>query len=295
MKTGNPADKPTEIKEQAVSLPLLPRLKLAYAEWEPAEAYKGTVIAVHGLTRQKRDFDFLAGTLSANGYKVLAVDAPGRGGSDWLINPVLYNLDFYADAFTAFIRALGLSRIHWIGTSMGGLIAMQIAAKGRGSLLRSLTLVDITHRPNRAGLERIMGYVNADLPTFASPAQYLDLLRKNLPLGEQTPDYVWKHYAEHQLVKRGDRYAFHFDPKVAQRAHEDLKFPVDLAAGMQQVACPVALVAGGVSDICTPAEIEDMKALQPGLLLHICPNAGHVPALADVATQQFIHRHISAA
>ena len=293
MKHAGPLEKPTALREQQIPLAGGKPLTLAYADWQQEDAYRGTVVAVHGLTRQKRDFDFVAATLAKNGYQVIAVDAPGRGGSSWLADPNQYNLDFYADVFVAFLKNLGFTRVHWLGTSMGGLIALRIAEKDKANMLRSLTLIDITHKPHRAGLERIMGYVVENLPVFTSPAQYLDILKKNLPLGDMTPDYVWSHYAEHQLKKSGNNYIFHFDPKIARRAQEDFKKPVDLTAGMKKISCPVALVAGGKSDICTAQEIADTKALQPDLQVHICPMAGHVPALADAASQQFIYKNIS--
>ncbi len=296
MKLASPLDKPAGIKQQDITVPGYPKpITLAYTEWTPEDAYKGTVIAVHGLTRQKRDFDFMAATLSKNGYQVLAVDVPGRGGSSWLGDPNLYNLDFYADVFTAFMKQLGFTRAHWVGTSMGGLIALKMAEKAKAKLLRSLTLIDITAKPHRAGLERIMGYITEDLPVFQTPDQYLDIIKKNLPLGDSTPDYVWKHYVAHQLKKVPGGYAFHFDPKIARRASEDFKKGVDLSDGMTKVECPVALVAGGVSDICTKAEIDATKAVQPSLALHVVPTAGHVPSLADAASQQFIYKVIGSA
>lgn len=293
MKLASPLDKPAGIHQQDITVSgYLKPITMSYVEWTPEDAYKGTVIAVHGLTRQKRDFDFLAATLSKNGYQVLAVDAPGRGGSSWLADPNLYNLDFYADVFTAFMKQLGLTRAHWVGTSMGGLIALKMAEKGKGKLLRSLVLIDITHKPHRAGLERIMGYVTENLPSFSSPEQYLDIIHKNLPMGDSTPDYVWRHYVMHQLKKTGTGYHFHFDPKIARRALEDFRKGVDLTEGMKKIECPIALVAGGISDICTKTEIEETKALQPSIAVHICPTAGHVPALADAASQQFIYKII---
>lgn len=296
MKLASPLDKPASINQQAVTVAGYPKpISLTYAEWVPEDAYRGTVVAVPGLTRQKRDFDFLAGTLAKNGYQVLAVDPPGRGGSSWLSDPNLYNLDFYADIFVAFLKHMGLTRPHWVGTSMGGLIALKMAEKGRAQMFRSLTLIDITHKPNRKGLERIMGYITEDLPVFTSPDQYLDIIKKNLPMGDATPDYVWKHNVIHQLKKKGDNYIFHFDPKIARRALEDFKRQLDLTEGMKKIECPLALVAGGVSDICTKEEIDELKALQPSLALHICPTAGHAPGLADAASQQFIYKVISGA
>jgi pimeloyl-ACP methyl ester carboxylesterase len=293
MKVASPLEKPAAIGQQAITVTGYPKpLQIAYAEWQPEDAYRGTILAVHGYSRQKRDFDFLAGTLAKNGYQVLAVDVPGRGGSSWLADPNLYNLDFYADVFVAFLKHMSLSKAHWIGTSMGGLIALRMAEKGRANLFRSLTLVDITHKPARAGLDRISNYITEDLPTFTNPDQYLEILKKTLPLGAMTPDYVWKHYALHQLKKNGDTLVFHFDPKIARRALVDFKSNVDLTDGMTKIACPLALVAGGVSDLCTSEEIKSVQALQPEVAVHICPSAGHVPALADAPTQTFVYKTI---
>ncbi|TAL33291.1 MAG: alpha/beta fold hydrolase, partial [Alphaproteobacteria bacterium] len=181
MKIASPLEKPAAVAAQAITVAGYPKpITLAYADWQPEDAYRGTVVAVHGLTRQKRDFDFVAATLAKNGYQVLAVDAPGRGGSTWLGDPNLYNLDFYADVFVAFLKHMGLTRPHWLGTSMGGLIALKMAEKGKANMFRSLTLVDITHKPARAGLDRIMGYITEDLPVFSSPDQYLEIIKKNL-------------------------------------------------------------------------------------------------------------------
>ena len=296
MKIASPLDKPAGIILQEITVPGYPKpISLAYAEWTPEDAYKGTVIAVHGLTRQKRDFDFMAATLCKNGYQVLCVDAPGRGGSTWLADPNFYNLDFYADVFVAFMKQLGLTRAHWVGTSMGGLIALKMAEKSRAKLLRSLVLVDITHKPNRAGLDRIQGYITEDLPVFSSPEQYLEMIKKSLPLGDGVPDYVWKHYVMFQLKKSGSSFIFHFDPKIARRALVDFKAELDLTEGMKKVECPIALIAGGLSDICTKVEIDAAKALQPSLAVHMCPTAGHVPALHDAASQQFIYKIIGSA
>jgi pimeloyl-ACP methyl ester carboxylesterase len=264
---------------------------LAYAEWEPESAARGTVIAVHGLTRQKRDFDYLARALSQGGWRVLAVDVPGRGGSSRFADPMLYDLEVYADVFALFLQRLGIAKAHWIGTSMGGLIAMVLAQKGLAGFMQSLTLVDITPVPNAEGLARIAGYVTETLPYFDSRAQYAALLKLNLPLGD-VPEDVWDHYARHQLVETDKGLTFHFDPLIARAAKPAFEKGVDLSEGMAKIACPVALVAGSVSDLCTKKEIADLQKTRPGTPVHIREGAGHVPALEDAATQQFILRFI---
>ena len=161
-----------------------------------------------------------------------------------VIDAAIIALDVYAEIFGLFLKQLSLQRVHWIGTSMGGLIAFKMAEKGLASKFRSLTLVDITHKPNHAGCLRLTGYITETLPTFATVEQYTEVLKKNLPIGP-VPEYVWRHYAQHQLKKAGDVYAFHFDPKIARMAVPGLKAGIDLTAGLKKVECPVSLVAGG--------------------------------------------------
>ncbi len=266
-------------------------ITLAYARFRPEGKPVDTVVTVHGLTRQKRDADYIGAFLAQHGYDVFSVDAPGRGGSDWLENPDDYSVLVYADIFKAFLEQMNLPRVHWLGTSMGGLIAMIMAFKGDAGFFKSLTLNDITHKPNGTALKRITGYLSETLPVFADRTQYETVLRQNLPLGP-VPAEVWSHYAQHQLREAPNGYIYHYDPKLVRRALVDLQADVDFAAALPLIPCPVALIAGSVSDLCTQHEIGDFKTLRPDAKIHVVPGAGHVPALADDATQQFILEHL---
>ncbi len=253
----------------------------------PAETEtRGAVVAVHGLTRQKRDFDFIGRSLAADGWQVYALDAPGRGES-MRLPPEEYHLDKYAEIFAAALRQSFDKPVHWLGTSMGGLIALTMAARGDADLFKTVTLVDITHRPHPAACARIADYVVENLPILSSIDAYLDVLKINLPLGDVSGD-VWRHYAEHQLRKTDAGFIFHFDPKIARLAAPMLRAGIDITEGVRKMSCPLALVAGGKSDLCTAQEIADLQTLRPDLQLHICPDAGHIPALADSPTQKFI-------
>lgn len=247
---------------------------------------RGIVAAVHGLTRQKRDFDYIGHAMAAEGWQVYALDAPGRGES-MRLQPEEYHLDKYAEIFAAALRQSFDTPVHWLGTSMGGLIALTMAARGDADLLKTVTLIDITHKPHPAACARIADYVVEDLPVLPSIDAYLNVLKVNLPLGDVSDD-VWRHYAAHQLRKTNDGYIFHFDPKMARLAAPMLRAGIDITDGVRKMSCPLALVAGGKSDLCTEQEIADLQALRPDLQLHICPDAGHVPALADSRTQQFM-------
>src|SRR5690242_14521284 len=100
--------------------------RVAYTEWDGPPGAP-TVVCVHGLTRNGRDFDVLAQALSAS-HRVICPDMPGRGRSDWLSHPADYGYPVYMSVAAALIARLAVETVDWVGTSMGGLIGMLLAA-----------------------------------------------------------------------------------------------------------------------------------------------------------------------
>src|SRR4249920_469625 len=94
--------------------------RVVYYEWGDAENPR-VAICVHGLGRNGRDFDVIAEALAPT-HRVLAVDMPGRGMSDWLGNPLDYTFPTYLTTLTALIARSNAIDVDWIGTSMGGLL-----------------------------------------------------------------------------------------------------------------------------------------------------------------------------
>ena len=142
--------------------------RLAYTDRGGQDAAR-TVVCVHGLTRNGRDFDALAESLAEAGYRVVCPDVVGRGRSDWLVDPEGYSYpQMLADA-TALIARLGAEAIDWVGTSMGGLIGMMLAAQPKNPL-RRLVINDVGPFVPKAALERIADYVGQD-PVFPDMAR----------------------------------------------------------------------------------------------------------------------------
>src|SRR5258708_7287546 len=139
--------------------------RLAYVEW--GEACSGTVICAHGLTRNGRDFDRLAASL-AGARRVVCPDMAGRGRSGWLADAADYGYQQYCADMNALIARLGVEAVDWVGTSMGGLIGLMLAAMPE-SPIRRLVLNDIGPFIPKAALERMAGYVGKD-PAFADRA-----------------------------------------------------------------------------------------------------------------------------
>ena len=146
---------------------------LSYTLWRPSAAGEGAprrvVICLHGVTRNARDFDPLADALAAAGFLVVCPDMVGRGESDWLSAPEGYGLPQYCADVTSLIACLGVERVDWVGTSMGGLIGMTLAAQAKTPLGR-LVLNDVGPFIPQVAIARIASYAGSD-PRFADLAE----------------------------------------------------------------------------------------------------------------------------
>ena len=143
--------------------------RMAYWEWGDG-ANPRVLVCVHGLTRQGRDFDTLAQAM-ADQYRVVCPDVVGRGHSDWLADPAGYIFPQYLADMVGLLARLDAQAVDWVGTSMGGLIGLQLAAL-EGSPLRRLVLNDVGPVAEPAALARIGGYVGqtAFWPTLDAAA-----------------------------------------------------------------------------------------------------------------------------
>ena len=120
------------------------------------------VVCVHGLTRNGRDFDFIAKRLAQKGFRVICPDMPGRGKSPWLGESKHYNNELYIADTLALMEHLGAKKMHWIGTSMGGLMGMVVACL-QPQLLHKLVLNDIGAFISADGMRRIRKYVAGEV------------------------------------------------------------------------------------------------------------------------------------
>jgi pimeloyl-ACP methyl ester carboxylesterase len=248
--------------------------RLVYAEWGAAAAPR-TLICVHGLTRNGRDFDRLAAALSEK-YRVICPDVPGRGRSDWL-PAAEYTYPQYLADMTVLIARLGAGDVDWLGTSMGGLIGMMLAASAN-SPVRRLILNDIGPFIPKAALARIGDYVGKD-PHFASLDELEAYLRKiHAPFGPMT-DQDWRHLALQGYRRRENGgFGLAYDPGIAA-GFLAVKEDVDLWAVWDKVTCPVLVLRGANSDVLTAATAKEMQKRGPKAKVIDCPGAGHAPGL----------------
>src|SRR4051812_37978507 len=146
--------------------------RVAYLEWGRRDNPR-VLVCVHGLTRTARDFDFLAREL-ASAYRVVCPDLPGRGESDWLRNPMEYQVPLYVSDMVALIARLDVETVHWVGTSLGGLIGMTLSALS-DSPVNKLVLNDVGPVLAAAGLARIGAFAGKwpPLPTIGAAEAYV--------------------------------------------------------------------------------------------------------------------------
>ncbi|HEU0231595.1 MAG TPA: alpha/beta hydrolase [Burkholderiaceae bacterium] len=271
--------------------------RMAYWEWGDPDNDR-VLMCVHGLTRTGRDFDTLAQRLCGT-YRVVCPDIVGRGASDWLVNPDGYVVPQYvADLLTLIARSRP-SRLDWLGTSMGGLIA--IALLGAQAMARAtrpetvvhgldaasgipfgrIVLNDIGPDLDMGGMARIGLYVGQPV-AFDTFDQAVDYVRDISPgFGHHTRQQ-WETLARRVMVQKGRQWIKHYDLGMAKpfalqneaalRASEAL-----LWSAYESIQVPVLIVRGDCSDLLSTDTAARMLARNPRAALHVVPDVGHAP------------------
>lgn len=252
--------------------------RIAYAEWGLPDNPR-VCLCVHGLTRNGRDFDELAEALQSD-WRVLCPDVVGRGDSDRLADPLGYGYPQYLDDANALIARAGVARVDYVGTSMGGLIGMMLAAQ-RNSPIRRLVMNDVGPFIPKASLERISGYVGKD-PRFADLAEAEAALRRTATTFGLKTDSEWRRFTERSVRQAEDgKFALAYDPSIAQAFNQAIK-DIDLWKIWDRVQCPVLVLRGAESDLLLKQTAEEMSQRGPKATVVEFPGCGHAPALMNV-------------
>jgi pimeloyl-ACP methyl ester carboxylesterase len=252
------------------------RYDLSFTDWGPRDTGR-TVVCVHGLTRNGRDFDDLAAALSA-GARVVCPDMVGRGRSGRLADPEQYALPTYVSHMIQLIERLELGEVDWVGTSMGGLIGMGVVAANAG-IIRSLLLNDIGPFVPKAGLERINQYLGLDLRFPDVEAIEAYLRNVNAGFGPLT-DSQWRHLAVYSALARDDgTLALNYDQRLALPLKREPIEDIELWPVWEQIDCPVLALRGSESDILLAETAAEMAQRGPHARIAEFRGVGHAPAL----------------
>lgn len=243
------------------------------------------VIAIHGLTRNSADFGTIAPLIAQTGRRVLAVDVRGRGQSDRALDPMTYQPATYAQDILGLMGALGIEKAVFIGTSMGGLITMAIAAV-RSKVVAGAVLNDIGPEVSPVGLGRIASYAGeqVEINTWADAAAYAR--RLNEVAFPHYGDADWDAFAR-RIFRIGTEGTpvLDYDP--------DISVPIRAAGAKALVpnlwpmygrlarARPVLLVRGQTSDLLSPAIAAKMQKRAPKMDTVEVSGVGHAPMLDE--------------
>lgn len=266
--------------------------RMAYWLWGDAAA-PHLVVCVHGLSRQGRDFDVLAQELvarSAGALRIACPDVVGRGRSDWLTDPSGYVIPTYASDMLLMLNQLHaaapIAHLDWVGTSMGGLIGMGLAASP-GLLpvpLRRLVLNDVGPVIEWSALQRIGTYLG-NTGRFDSVQQAADAMWQiSQGFGPHTPEQ-WLTLSQAMVRPReSGGFTLHYDPSIAVpfRSLDEKSAAAGQAALWHlydAIRAETLLLRGAQSDLLKPQTAQEMTRRGPRARLVEFEGVGHAPTL----------------
>jgi pimeloyl-ACP methyl ester carboxylesterase len=254
---------------------------IAYREWgDPAN--DKVLVCVHGLTRCARDFDDLARAM-ADRYRVVCPDVAGRGDSDWLADPMLYQVPQYVADMVTLIARLDVEQVDWVGTSMGGLIGMGLAALPK-TPVRRLVINDAGPVITRASLERIGKYVGM-APEFPSVESAVEYIRAVSASFGPHSEAQWRFLTESVLRPNGSGgFRMHYDPRLAEPFRRSIpERDLELWPVYEAIRAPTLVVRGALSDLLMPETALQMQQRGPRATVVEVPGVGHAPTLMSAA------------
>ncbi|MDB5798330.1 MAG: alpha/beta hydrolase [Paucimonas sp.] len=250
--------------------------EIHFLQWGAEDA--PPLVMWHGLARTCRDFDDIAAALAGQ-FRIICPDTIGRGLSQWSQKPdEEYCLAFYAGLARSLIDQLGLDRVAWLGTSMGGAIGIKAAATTLKGRITHLALNDIGMRIVQAAVDRIKSYAGnpPQFDTVTELETYLRTVYK--PYGWQS-DAQWRRMAESSARRLPDgRITTHYDPNMVRQffAHPD---DYMLEQEYRSLDMPTLLLRGEHSDLLAPDTALEMTRCGPMAELVTVPDCGHAPCL----------------
>ena len=262
-----------------------------YARDYPHSAPRATVLCMHGLSRNSADFATLCAELHGD-YRLISVDQRGRGLSAYDPEPSNYNPLVYVRDMLTLLDHLAIDRVVAIGTSMGGVISMLMAATAP-QRFRGVVLNDIGPVIDPAGLDRIRSYVG-QLPAVATWQEAAAQVRATNAIA--FPDYGdddWLAFARNVYRENATGVpVLAHDPAIAQSL-KPTQVPVDMWSTFDAMTgLPLLVIRGASSDILSRECVAEMRRRKPDLTAVEVPNRGHAPMLDEAVAIAAIRRFL---
>jgi pimeloyl-ACP methyl ester carboxylesterase len=253
--------------------------RIALTDWGPRDDTT-PVICAAGLSRQGRDFDFLADELARRGRRVVCPDLPGRGRSDRLPSALQYVFPQYCADLATVSLATGAQRFDWVGTSLGGLIGIALAGMP-GSRIRRLVVNDIgpsvPHDAEMKVGERL-DQMPGQFTTFADAMAFFRATFADYGVMDESR---WYHIVRHSVAwsKRDGVFNLLFDRKITVAYHLYRYYSTPLWAFWRAIEVPILIVVGEKSTVLPLELVREMQRQNPRAKCVKVPDVGHMPML----------------
>jgi len=255
-------------------------LKLHYRDY-PGAAGRPPILCLHGLTRNARDFAQFAERYSPQ-FRVLVLDFRGRAGSQYDPQPMRYNPLTYASDVIELLDQLGISEAIFVGTSLGGLVTMTMAAMAQQRIAAAI-LNDVGPDINLAGIERILSYVGKDL-RFKTWDDAGRAIAANYGASfERYTHEDWVKMAKRNCREENGEIRFDYDMAITEPFKASGPTPtIDMWPLFQALAAkPLLVVRGAKSDLLTAETAARMQAAAPDTKFVVVEGVGHAPELNE--------------
>jgi pimeloyl-ACP methyl ester carboxylesterase len=260
-------------------------LRLFARDYLPAsEETRLPVICLHGLTRNSKDFEDVAPLIAAWGRRVIVPDVRGRGQSDRDPNPKNYHPKIYARDVLHMMEVLEVRRAIFLGTSMGGIIIMTLAAM-RLRAIAAAILNDVGPAIAPEGIARILSYVGKgpEVRDWNDAADYVR--RTNAVAFPHYRDEQWHRFARRTFRQGSEGPELDYDPAIMVPLQKPPPKMAGFIAGLlfRRLARkrPTLLIRGENSDIVSAEIANQMQHVAPQLRRVDIPGVGHAPMLTE--------------
>ncbi|MBM3504417.1 MAG: alpha/beta hydrolase [Alphaproteobacteria bacterium] len=255
-------------------------LSLYYRDYGDPRAAKIPILCLAGLSGNSRSFEDFAERWSKN-RRVVAMDYRGCGRSEYDRHYKNYRFDVNALDARALLNHLGIREVIIIGTSLGGMVAMEIAHTTKG-LLKAVILNDIGPEVTSGARGQVRNYLDIppDFPDWLEATTMLRRMRESELPGLDGAQ--WFKRARQVFVENEDgRVRFDFDPGITREYRERNYSSVSWERFRAMRNIPVMTIRGALSIILPADTFAKMAAEKPDMVSVLVPNRGHVPLLDE--------------
>jgi pimeloyl-ACP methyl ester carboxylesterase len=264
--------------------------KIAYLEY--GEQNLETVFCVHGLTRNSSDYHFLAKILE-NDYRIICIDIAGRGASDHLSNPKNYSYHQYIEDILKFLEFKNIKKLNWIGTSMGGVLGILVAAEKK-DLISRLILNDSGAFFPMETTEAIYRYLSKIPGKFETLDEISKKIRMTFSIFGIKHDYEWDFFIAHSIIQNHDgTYIMNYDQQIIEGFDKEDEFNKTFRTNngifdiWKTVEAKTLLIWGKLSSMLRIETIKKMERYKNISRISV-KNAGHTPHLMNKALNELI-------